>query len=580
MFRHRFVCRLTPRTLLSLLLVAPLLSLGARHAQAVSCDVGHHAPPTEADKALLAGEYDKAASLYRADLAQHPASAALTTGLVHALLRQQKIEEAADVVKAALATVQDSPPLLTLKGEVQYRQGLPWEAEKSLAQSYKLDPCNPRTRLLSARLSRLSSRYASAREQIVMAHKLDPADPEISSEWFRTLPLQQQIAENEAYLASPSSEDADDRKRINDRLERLKKQADQPQKACHLVSSVTNTEIPFVRLMADANVQRAVGLDVNLNGKPTQLEIDTGAGGILISRTVAERAGLKRLQTISTGGIGDEGDKPGYTAYADSIRIGNLEFQNCIVDVVDSGNIYGHDQFGRPMEGPDGLIGMDVFSQFLITLDFPAGKLGLGPLPSRPEELDSQVPSLNSNPSLTTDIGSQAEAPAAAQPSSPKPVNHGPFDRYVAPEMKDYVPVYRQGHFLILPAALNGKTRKLFVIDTGAYRTIISPQAAGEVTKLLRQDAPTGGLSGRVHKNYVADEITFQFANLSQMARDVVSFDNSWLSKSTGMEISGFIGANTLNLLTIHIDYRDGLMKFDYDPKNTYRAITHPYGPS
>jgi hypothetical protein len=33
------------------------------------------------------------------------------------------------------------------------------------------------------------------------------------------------------------------------------------------------------------------------------------------------------------------------------------------------------------------------------------------------------------------------------------------------------------------------------------------------------------------------------------------------------MEISGFLGANTLDLLTIHIDYRDGLVKFDYDPK-------------
>jgi len=32
------------------------------------------------------------------------------------------------------------------------------------------------------------------------------------------------------------------------------------------------------------------------------------------------------------------------------------------------------------------------------------------------------------------------------------------------------------------------------------------------------------------------------------------------------MEISGFIGADTLDQLTIHDDYRDGLVKFDYDP--------------
>jgi hypothetical protein len=36
------------------------------------------------------------------------------------------------------------------------------------------------------------------------------------------------------------------------------------------------------------------------------------------------------------------------------------------------------------------------------------------------------------------------------------------------------------------------------------------------------------------------------------------------------MEISGFLGANTLNQMTIHIDYRDGLVKFEYDPKRGY----------
>jgi hypothetical protein len=37
------------------------------------------------------------------------------------------------------------------------------------------------------------------------------------------------------------------------------------------------------------------------------------------------------------------------------------------------------------------------------------------------------------------------------------------------------------------------------------------------------------------------------------------------------MEISGLLGATTLDLLTIHIDYRDGLVKFDYDPNRGYR---------
>jgi hypothetical protein len=34
-----------------------------------------------------------------------------------------------------------------------------------------------------------------------------------------------------------------------------------------------------------------------------------------------------------------------------------------------------------------------------------------------------------------------------------------------------------------------------------------------------------------------------------------------------GMEIYGMIGLHTLSHMTLPIDYRDGLVKFDYDPK-------------
>jgi hypothetical protein len=79
------------------------------------------------------------------------------------------------------------------------------------------------------------------------------------------------------------------------------------------------------------------------------------------------------------------------------------------------------------------------------------------------------------------------------------------------------------------------------------------------------------GINGKVEKVYSADELTFYFAHLSQKVYRVASFDTSRISKSINMEISGLLGATTLDLLTIHIDYRDGLVKFDYDPNRGYR---------
>jgi predicted aspartyl protease len=139
--------------------------------------------------------------------------------------------------------------------------------------------------------------------------------------------------------------------------------------------------------------------------------------------------------------------------------------------------------------------------------------------------------------------------------------------------MKDYTKVYRVGHDLILPASLNAEKVKLFILDTGAWATTISPQAAREVTKVHNESSglEVKGISGKVEKLYTANNITFRFANLAQKVDEVVAFDTSRISKDVGMEISGFIGAKTLDLLTIHIDYRDGLVKFEYDPNRGYR---------
>lgn len=235
------------------------------------------------------------------------------------------------------------------------------------------------------------------------------------------------------------------------------------------------------------------------------------------------------------------------------------------------------------MEG-DGLIGMNVFAKFLVTLDYPMHKLILGPLPPRPDEPSAAAPALDTSHSDDPDTDTTADADttgkkdvdatktaSTSSPSTQTVPPHGPYDRYIAPEMKDYTQIYRAGHDLMIPAALNGQKLKLFIIDTGAWTTTISPEAAREVTKLHGSDMDVRGLNGKVEKVYTANEVTFAFGHVSQKAYDVVAFDTAKVSKSVGMNISGFIGAKTLNQLTIHIDYRDGLVKFDYDPNRGYR---------
>jgi hypothetical protein len=55
----------------------------------------------------------------------------------------------------------------------------------------------------------------------------------------------------------------------------------------------------------------------------------------------------------------------------------------------------------------------------------------------------------------------------------------------------------------------------------------------------------------------------------------MTSIDTSNLSHDTGVEISGFLGDPVLLHLAVHIDYRDNLIKFDYDPKKDARVRSY-----
>ncbi len=524
----------------------------------------HH--PSEAEDAFLHSDYDRAATLYQAQLQQKPYDPVLSAGLVEVLLKQQKITEADALVHKALAQNPQSGMLMGALGEVQYRAGTPWLALSTTNDAIKLDPCNPEVRVLSARLLRLNSYYAAAAKEISTAHALDPSNPRIRSRFLNTLPLKERIAELESYLASPNGEDPETIKSLNFYLDYLKQQEIEPHKACRLVSNTDTAEIRFTNLMQDANHIRAFGLEVKLNDHDTRLEIDTGASGLLVSRSVADHAGLKQFSRTEVGGVGSQGRKGAYTTFADDIKIGSLEFKDCAVQVMDKGNVVDI----------DGLIGMDVFSHFLVTLDYPMRKLLLSPLPARPNDTSGLKPTLETHGDTDQDDSQDdkapppASAPPAAAPA-PKPAAHGPYDRYVAPEMKDWIHVYRSGHDLLLPVTLNNSAPKLFILDTGAFSTTVTPEVAREVTKVHSQDkVSVRGISGKVDKVYVADSITFRFANIEHKIENVAAFETPNLSKNLNMEVAGFIGITALGQMTVSIDYRDGLMKFAYDAHRGY----------
>lgn len=568
------------------LLVFAALGFAAQSVFGVSCPVVKHNAPSEADKALRAADYAKAESLYIDVVAAHPGDVDATTGLVHAFLREQKFKSAQEVIKDAFdagsaagsasgaanapaaASDQKLAALLTLRGEVEFRAGEPWLVEPTVVASYKLDPCNPRTRLLFARLAYATSRPATARQQIALAHEFDPEDPEIRVAWMNTLPLKEQISAMEAYINSGVIADADKLKAQQKNLDFMKKLADEPPRSCRLASGSAPTEIPLEDLIQERKgilATTAYALAVDINGRRGLLQMDTGASGLSISKSLADRAGLKSTGTATIRGIGDEGPQHAYRAFADSIKIGGLEFKDCSVIVLE-----------KPLADRDGLIGTDVFGAFLVTIDYPVHRLKLDPLPPHPGQPVPVAPSLSTASADAPEPDRDAPASGTVVADAPSPPKLRFLDRYIAPEMKDYVPIFRVGHDLIIPGSLHPPDVKLFILDTGSWSTTVSPEVAREITKVdLNTNVTIAGLNGKVEHGYVAEMLDLKFGGLSKHELGVPAISMEPQSSGAGMEIAGLIGADILEELTIHIDYRDGLVKFEYDPKRGYHPQIH-----
>ena len=66
----------------------------------------------------------------------------------------------------------------------------------------------------------------------------------------------------------------------------------------------------------------------------------------------------------------------------------------------------------------------------------------------------------------------------------------------------------------------------------------------------------------------------FNFGGIQQTNNNLFAFDTSNMTRFAGLEVSGFLGNTILRELATHIDYRDGLIKFDYDPRHGNRDFS------
>lgn len=485
------------------------------YAQTPACPAvaPHDLSPEE--KAYSDGQYDQAEHLYAQALAQQPKDAALVARLVQILLREDKAAQAAEQANSAVAANPSSAAALTAMAEVQLRQGQPWLATKSLDAALAADPCYAHAHLVRSRVLHIDSMYASERSELQKAYDIDVSDPDILMAWSRVMPAAQQVEGTAQALVSMKDLDAETRTKAETTIHSMMPLLHEDTQTCKVLPTVASASVPLLPSREDGKHIDGFRIEVKFPKGAAKLQLDTAASGLYISKALADQNGFERSL-----------DAPVGTVQADVVQIGPLEFHDCMVGVSDI-----------PFPGKaDGFIGADILAPYLITIDSREQKLKLDPLP-------------------------------------PQPAGVLPADRVKTPELADYEPIYHRRQYLLVPVTLNNKSRKLFALDTGMRMSTMDSRTAHEASDMkvdfTNSLATKSGPPAQVYR----DHFNFQFADQSmeRPTGSILASDPTVIDHNAGFDVAGMLGFDVLGQLIVHLDYRDGLVKFE-SPASTLTA--------
>ena len=502
--RHKIISRI--RTAILLLVSAELAICAVQ-------------PPSKEDaqKELYAARWEHAAELYRQILDADPAWGAGWDALVQALLEAHKTPEAYAAADAALVKAPNTAGAQTAAGRVLYRKGQLPKAEAAFRAARKLDPNYAGALEGLARIYAIIAKYKTASELMLQAYHAEPNDPDLMLAHANSLEGKEHIAALEQVLLiyDPGSREARalrahiaGDKAVQDRKTRVMTTPYQPY------------EFKLMDLVSGPNRSPGTALRVTFNGRYTgTLLLDTGASGISLSPKAAKKAGLEELEEggRESYGLGDEKPRDAFSYLAAEVSAGDMAWSNYPVHIIDTAKDSDR----------DGIIGGDVFSRFLVELDFPRMTMGLTPYP-----------------------------PEATHESGPRDAGDPP---------EGFHRIYRLGHTLLMPVLINGGPSRLFILDSGASTNLIDTEAAEEETKIHGDSFVTiRGLQGRVEKVSRADHVTLTFAGMRQENPGLFAVNLHTISDRVGIEESGILGMPVLRQLRMVIDYRDAAVLLQY----------------
>lgn len=470
---------------------------------------------------FLKGEVEEAISGFR----QSPESEEASYWLVRAYLNRNEVGMAVTEARKLYERKTGSGTALSAMGDVEYRQGFFESAFQHYQQAIDSGQEFARAYLGLGKILESEKMLKSAKECFEKAFLIDPDDPDIIREKAK---YQKQSPEEKElwlrYIDIAGYEDPAYLENLNSWL--LRREAWSGISLRRIREIPKHTSIKLLHFYTGQKYNR-YGLKIKINGRKTaRLVLDSGSSGIVLKGKYAKSAKVPLFGQEKTRGLGDEGDRDTQIGLADSVEIGNLVFENYPISFA-----------GKNINlAEDGIIGTDVFSRFLITLDFNEKKMLLDQLPDPP------------------DIGEN------------KSYSVYDYDWHPGPERSGYFPFRFIHGKVLVPSIVNGREKVHFILDTGASYNVFSHALSDKVEYTKLPNMQLGGVSGAIKDIRRVDKISISLAGIEQGSHQTMAIDLGNVSHVLGAEIGGLLGYPFLQRCTVFLDYRTGSLKIIPDP--------------
>ncbi len=443
-------------------------------------------------KALQPSIFPRAAGLVAAMLLLAVASPG--AGHVRELIASDRWAEALDEARALAEAAPSDAQARSALGEALYRAGRIDEAAELLAP-LSTSPSAPGRALAQLALARTAQGQDAQAAELFGRAVTAASDDRWVVYWASggAETRAKTVSLLNAYLAKSDGDDPD---RIEGAKGTLRLYAALGERKVWVPAArPERTEIPLHPLV-DPGRRSGWTIDAALaNGKKVRLLLDTGSTGLFVVLRAVKKSGYTPLAEETVFAGGGQGRTPSARGLMETISFGDVLFRDALVTT-------SKDEFD-PQGRIHGVLGLNVFSGYRITLDLAKGRLVLDP-PSGSEEGQ---------------------------------------------------PYWTVGGQMLVRAAAEGAPEGLFLFDTGATMSNLDNAYAKAVPGAKPSTAAAvSTYGGAVAGATFVRGAKLRFDGLETGGDPVHASDFTQRSRLGGVQISGFLGMDLLDGKIVVID--------------------------